>query len=59
MTCSMNGKAPVRTSEAEFDGVLEQRLSIVLGAGVPEDVARVQAEAGTWEYPDRLKGGGI
>jgi hypothetical protein len=37
--------------------LFEERLSIMLEAGVSEDVARVRAEACTREYLDRLKGG--
>ncbi|MGD0949103.1 MAG: hypothetical protein ABSA52_16960 [Candidatus Binatia bacterium] len=37
--------------------IFEERLSIILGAGVPEEVARVRAERCTREYLDRLTGG--
>ena len=36
--------------------VFEERLSIMLAAGVPEDVARVRAEACIREYIERLRG---
>ena len=34
--------------------VFEERLSIMLEAGLPEEVARVRAEQGTCEYFDRV-----
>lgn len=37
--------------------IFEERLSIMLAAGVPEDVARPRAEHCTREYLDRLQGG--
>jgi len=37
--------------------LFEERLSIMLAAGVPEDVARERAEACTLEYVDRLRDG--
>jgi len=38
--------------------LFEERLSIMLEAGVPEDVARERAEVCTLEYVDRLRGCG-
>ena len=35
----------------------EERLSIMIAAGVPEDEARVRAEVCTREYLDRFRGG--
>ena len=37
--------------------IFEERLSIMLEAGMSEDVARLRAETCTREYLDRLKGG--
>jgi hypothetical protein len=37
--------------------IFEERLSIILGTGVPEEVARVRAEQCTREYLDRLTSG--
>jgi hypothetical protein len=37
--------------------IFEERLSIMLAAGVPEEVARPRAEHCTREYLDRLQGG--